>query len=285
VLSACLVSMVVKQMHLADFISPPGILLNFALNQKPKIENMVNLLGIPFDANSSYLRGPAQAPARIRQMDAEGSANRFAENGMEIIPGISYHDLGDLSFTSDDPAYAFQFIRSGVKKHLSSGHPLLCIGGDHSISYPVIDAHTEVYNDLHVLHFDAHTDLYEQGKIQSLQQVGIRTLTTHQREQAKRYGVNILEMKDLHFDFLQQLPSPLYISLDVDVLDPAYAPGVSHHEPGGMSTRQLLHMLQQVKANVVGADLVEYNPSRDINNMTAMVGYKLMKELVVLMLP
>jgi agmatinase len=262
---------------------------------------MINLLGIPFDANSSYLRGPAQAPARIRQMDAEGSANRFAENGVEIIPGTTYHDLGDLSFTSEDPAYAFQFIRSEVKKHLSSGHPLLCIGGDHSVSYPIIDAHTDVYNDLHVLHFDAHTDLYEnfennpyshaspfarlmeQGKIQSLTQVGIRTLTTHQREQAQRYGVNIIEMKDLHFDFLQQLPSPLYISLDVDVLDPAFAPGVSHHEPGGMSTRQLLHKLQHIKATVVGADLVEYNPNRDVNNMTAMVGYKLMKELITIM--
>lgn len=259
---------------------------------------MINLLGIPFDANSSYQKGPAQAPVRIRQMDVEGSSNRFAENGVEIIPGISYHDLGDLSFTSDDPADAFQFIRSEVKMHLKSSHPLLCIGGDHSISYPVIDAHTDVFNDLHVLHFDAHTDLYEnfennpyshaspfarlmeQGKIQSLTQVGIRTLTTHQREQAQLYGVNIIEMKDLHFDFLQQLSSPLYISLDVDVLDPAYAPGVSHHEPGGMSTRQLLHMLQQIKSNVVGADLVEYNPNRDLNNMTAMVCYKLMKELM-----
>jgi agmatinase len=263
---------------------------------------MINLLGIPFDANSSYLRGPAQAPARIRQMDAEGSANRFAENGVEIIPGISYHDLGDLSFTSDEPAPAFQFIRSEVKKYLSSGHKLLCIGGDHSVSYPIIDAHTDVYNDLHVLHFDAHTDLYEnfennpyshaspfarlmeQGKIQSLTQVGIRTLTTHQRKQAQRYGVNIIEMKDLHFDFLQQLSSPLYISLDVDVLDPAYAPGVSHHEPGGMSTRQLVHMLQHIKSRVVGADLVEYNPQRDHNNMTAMVAYKLQKELMAIMI-
>lgn len=262
---------------------------------------MINLLGIPFDANSSYLRGPAQAPPRIRQMDAEGSANRFAENGVEIVPGSSYHDLGDLSFTSDDAAYAFQHIRSSVKHHLGTGHRLLCIGGDHSVSYPIIDAHTDFYNDLHVLHFDAHTDLYEnfennpyshaspfarlmeQGRVQSLTQVGIRTLTTHQREQASRYRVDIMEMKDLRFDVLQQLPSPLYISLDIDVLDPAYAPGVSHHEPGGMSTRQLLHMLQHIKANVIGSDLVEYNPTRDINNMTAMVGYKLMKELMALM--
>ena len=263
---------------------------------------MVNLLGIPFDANSSFLRGPAGAPARIRQMDTDGSANRFAENGLEIVPGLNYTDQGDLPLGSEDPATAFQQIRQGVLHHLHSGRKLLCLGGDHSVSYPIIDAHTDLYNDLHVLHFDAHADLYddfegnpfshaspfarlmERGRVQSLVQVGIRTLTQHQRQQAERFGVQIIEMKDLHVDFLQQLPSPLYISLDIDVLDPAFAPGVSHHEPGGMSTRQLLHMLQHIKAHVIGADMVEYNPQRDINNMTAMVGYKLMKELMALML-
>jgi len=71
----------------------------------------------------------------------------------------------------------------------------------------------------------------------------------------------------------------LYISLDIDVLDPAFAPGVSHHEPGGFSTRELINIIQNIDAEIVGADLVEYNPIRDINNMTAMVCYKLFKEL------
>ena len=110
--------------------------------------------------------------------------------------------------------------------------------------------------------------------------MGIRTLNRHQREQANKYGVNVIEMRHLHFDFLKTLQSPLYVSLDIDVLDPAFAPGVSHHEPGGLTTRQLIRIIQNIEVNIVGADLVEYNPIRDINNMTAMVCYKLFKELI-----
>ena len=86
-------------------------------------------------------------------------------------------------------------------------------------------------------------------------------------------------MKDFNTDFISSLQAPLYISLDIDVLDPAFAPGISHHEPGGMSTRQLIEIIQQIKVPIVGADIVELNPKRDIKNMTAMVAYKLFKEL------
>ena len=123
----------------------------------------------------------------------------------------------------------------------------------------------------------------ETGKINSLTQVGIRTLNTHQAEQAKKFNVNVIEMKDFSEDFINTLEGPLYISLDMDVLDPAFAPGISHHEPGGMSTRQLISVIQKIKVPIIGADIVEYNPIRDINNMTAMVAYKLAKELMAKM--
>ena len=91
-------------------------------------------------------------------------------------------------------------------------------------------------------------------------------------------------MKHFHFDFLKSLQTPLYISVDLDVLDPAFAPGVSHHEPGGLTTRELIHMLQNIPVPIVGADIVEYNPTRDSNNMTAMVAYKVFKELAAAMM-
>lgn len=80
------------------------------------------------------------------------------------------------------------------------------------------------------------------------------------------------------------LSDPVYISLDLDVLDPGFAPGVSHHEPGGLSTREIISMIQDIKAPMVGADIVEYNPLRDINGMTAMAAAKLLKELAAKML-
>lgn len=263
---------------------------------------MIKLLGIPFDANSSFLRGPAFAPPRIRLMDTEGSANRFAENSLEIVEGENYLDLGDISFADSNPEKAFQTIRENVAKHLIDKDKLILFGGDHSVTYPIIDAYSEKYEGLNLLHFDAHPDIHdnfdnnpyshaspfarimESGKVNSLTQVGIRTFSTHQREQVKKFGVTTIEMKDFNYDFIAKLQSPLYISLDIDVLDPAFAPGISHHEPGGMTTREVIKIIQSLDVEIVGADIVEYNPMRDVNNMTAMVCYKLFKEITAKMI-
>ncbi len=263
---------------------------------------MIKLIGIPFDANSSFLKGPALAPARIRMMEAEGSANCYAENGMEIKAAVNYDDCGDIVFKSTHPADGFALIQQTIATQLAGDNKIISLGGDHSVSYPLIDTFTKVHTGLHVLHLDAHADLYEnfddnpyshaspfarileQGKIASLTQVGIRTFNTQQRQQAMRYGVHVVEMNNFNYSFIEKLQSPLYISVDLDVLDPAFAPGVSHHEPGGISTRELLNIIQSIQATIVGADIVEYNPVRDINNMTAMVAYKVLKELVAKML-
>jgi arginase len=263
---------------------------------------MIKLLGIPYDGNSSFLRGPALAPARIRLMDAEGSANRFAEDGSAIIAGDTFIDAGDLTFYEQQPEKVYHQIKKAVGDILGNGHSLLCLGGDHSVSFPIIEAHAERWEVLHVLHLDAHADLYhdfdgnpfshaspfarlmETGKVKSLTQVGIRTLTNHQREQASKFNVTCIEARDFNLAFLPKLKGPLYLSLDVDVLDPAHAPGVSHHEPGGLTTRQVLDVIQQLNVPLVGADIVEYNPVRDIHNITAMVAYKFMKELMACLL-
>jgi len=259
---------------------------------------MIKVIGIPYDNNSSFLKGPSLAPPRIRLTDSDGSANAFAENGMEIKNGVNYFDEGDIVFPDLNPAKAFITIKQKIKDLLINDDKVISLGGDHSVSYPVIDAVGEKYDKLNVLHLDAHADLYdnfdnnpyshaspfarilETGRINSLTQVGIRTLTTHQKIQAQKFGVKIIEMKNFSFDFITTLKSPLYISLDLDVLDPAFAPGISHHEPGGISSRDLITIIQRITASIAGADIVEYNPVRDVNNMTAMVAYKLLKELI-----
>jgi arginase len=263
--------------------------------------NMIKLIGVPFDANSSFLKGSSFAPQRIRLMDREGSANAFTESGLEIRENHTYQDCGDIAFKETNPKKAFTLIQNKIKNLLKDGSKVLSLGGDHSVSYPIISAFSEKYEGLNILHLDAHADLYdnfdnnpyshaspfarlmESGKINSLTQVGIRTLNTHQREQASKFGVQIIEMKDFDFNFIKTLKSPLYISLDLDVLDPAFAPGISHHEPGGMTTRELIRIIQSISVEIVGADIVEFNPIRDVNNMTAMVAYKLLKELMAKM--
>ncbi|MEO0339319.1 MAG: agmatinase [Bacteroidota bacterium] len=259
---------------------------------------MIKLLGIPYDLNSSFLRGAALAPPRIRLMETDGSANTFAELGLDVKEGEVYQDLGDLSLAGLSPKEAFQAIKTAVAEHIADGSKLVSLGGDHSIAYPILDAYTDKFPGLNILQIDAHGDLYEDfegnpyshaspfariletGKVGSLIQVGNRCLTTHQREQAKRFGVDIVEMKDFSMDFLVRLQAPLYVTIDLDALDPAFAPGVSHHEPGGISSRDLFNIIQSIPVKIVGADIVELNPTRDTNNRTAMVAYKALKEVM-----
>ena len=176
------------------------------------------------------------------------------------------------------------------------------MGGDHSITYPIIRSYAKHYNNLSILQLDAHPDLYdelddnrfshacpfarimEENLIKRLVQAGIRTMTGHQSEQAQRFGVEVIEMKEINKAKEISFNGPVYLSLDMDCLDPAFAPGVSHYEPGGMSTRRLLGIIQNLKGKLVGADIVEYNPKRDPQGITAMVAAKLLKEIIARML-
>ncbi|MEM8894415.1 MAG: agmatinase [Bacteroidota bacterium] len=256
----------------------------------------INILGLPYDQNGSYLRGPALAPDLIWQAFNSPSANTYNEQFEDLAASLTYHGyLGIDDFEND--------INAGVTQYLDKGQPLISLGGDHSVTYPTLLAYAKKYPQLSILHIDAHPDLYEnfednhyshaspfarimENKLaQKLVQVGIRTATDHQHQQMQRYGVDYIFMNQFQEDQKMQLDGPVFISLDIDVLDPAFAPGVSHYEPGGMSTRQLINFLQhQSHLNIIGADLVEYNPTRDFNNATAMVAAKLLKELATLIL-
>jgi arginase family enzyme len=113
-----------------------------------------------------------------------------------------------------------------------------------------------------------------------LVQIGIRTINGHQREQAARFGVEVVEMAAL--PALERLKGqrPVYISFDMDVLDPAFAPGISHREPGGMTVREAITHLHAITGIIVAADVVEYNPVQDISGMTATVAAKIVKEIL-----
>lgn len=109
-------------------------------------------------------------------------------------------------------------------------------------------------------------------------------MNLHQREQANRFGVEVIEMKDWNASIRFAFDGPVYLSLDMDVVDPAFAPGVSHYEPGGLTSRELISILQNLNVNMVGADLVEFNPTRDPSGITAMLAAKLFKEMLDLLL-
>lgn len=256
----------------------------------------IGIIGIPLDQNSSFLRGPAKAPQLIIDAIESDSANYFTENLTDLNEHSKVHWCGNVPFKN------YLDISTPIGQLLDTGAIPFTLGGDHSIAYPIMKAVSQKYPNLNIIQFDAHGDLYdeldgnryshacpfarimEDGLASSLTQVGIRTMSQHQKEQADRFNVRVIEMKDWTPEVDLKIEGPVYITFDMDVLDPAFAPGVSHHEPGGLSTREALRMIQQLDVDIVGCDVVEYNPDRDINGMTAMVAAKIVKELLAKLL-
>ena len=253
------------------------------------------LLGIPFDDNSSFEKGPAQAPAVIKEVLAHGSLNKGTELGINLNDNSCWQVANDITFSED--MHFNTRIEQVVEQHLSERRLLLSLGGDHSVSYPIISAYAKHFSKLNILHIDAHSDLYdsfkgnrfsnacpfarvmEDGLCQRLVQVGIRTLNQHQIDQADKFGVEMHEMRAWPLVQPLSFDGPVYVSLDIDGIDPAFAPGVSHREPGGLSTREVIRLIHEIDAPVVGGDIVEFNPKRDIDGLTAQVAAKLTKEL------
>ncbi|HZQ71105.1 MAG TPA: agmatinase [Terriglobales bacterium] len=257
------------------------------------------LVGIPFDANSSFMRGTAEAPPIIREAFRSDSTNLCTESGLDLEGNPMFTDAGDMKVSED---HAFRDIEAGISQMLDKGQRPISLGGDHSITYPIVRALYRKFGQLSIIHFDAHPDLYEEfdgnrnshacpfarileeSMVKQLIQVGIRTMNPHQKKQAEKYEVQVIEMEKLPMYDRLKRAGPVYISFDVDALDPAFAPGVSHREPGGMTVREAMRHLHAITGDIVGADLVEYNPKQDVSNLTAAVCGKILKELLGKML-
>lgn len=258
------------------------------------------VIGVPFDEKSCFLRGAAGGPAAIRAASTGKALNPYTELGLNLEEETIMVDLGDVD-TSGDVDKTFSRIEAAVLEILKKKAKPIILGGDHSITYPAFKALAKQYPALDILHFDAHPDLYEdlygdryshacpfarimeEGLAKGLVQVGIRAATQDQRARALRHGVRMIEMKDIKDGLALRFSRPLYISFDLDALDPAYAPGVSHHEPGGLSTRQALDIIHSLDAKIVGLDVVELNATRDLSGITAAAAVKIIKEVAGMM--
>ena len=255
---------------------------------------MISLLGFEWDASSSYARGTASGPAMIRALLFNEASSAYSLGGVDVRKVLAVRQFPALSA---DAAASREQITACVAAELDAGCAPLSLGGDHSITYPVLKAIKAKYGPVNVLHIDAHPDLYEEfegdryshacplaraledGCVNNLVQVGIRSSNPQLREFGKRYDVVMLGAEQVADVPYERLDGPLYISIDLDGLDPAFAPGVTHQEPGGLTTREVIGMIARCPGQVIGADVVELNPERDINLLTANVAARLVKEL------
>lgn len=257
----------------------------------------VTLLGVPWDEKSSFQRGAAGGPAAIRAAFRSGSTNTWNEDVTDVATFVD--DAGDLRLGDVPDPQAL--ITSTARDLVAVGRPVF-LGGDHAVTWPLVRGVHRQIGRITILHLDAHPDLYdeldgnrdshacplarimEEGLAGRLVQCGIRTANAHQEEQGRRLGVEQVSMRaglDGMLEAVRSLTSPLYLTLDLDVLDPAFAPGVSHPEPGGLSTREVVSLIQAIPAGaLVAADLVELNPANDVRDLTARVAAKLLKEVI-----
>ena len=260
----------------------------------------IAVVGIASDKNSSFMKGAAAAPPLIRDALHSPSSNLCAENGVDLGNAPGWQLSGDIGTPEDQPS--FSRIEGTMRELVEADVRVISLGGDHSITHPIVRAHADRHPSLTILHLDAHPDLYdeldgnrnshacpfarimEEGLATRLVSLGIRAATPHLREQADRFGAETINAGQNWRPAVASLEAPIYLSLDLDVLDPAFAPGISHHEPGGLSTREVLDIIQALPHPPVGADIVDLKPERDQNGVTAMVAAKLLKEILASML-
>lgn len=252
------------------------------------------VLGFEWDASSSHARGCALAPTVVKRLLSSEASSRFSIDLIDMKDVIEDYFIPDLPV---EGAAARAKIERTVMDCLGLNLAPLSIGGDHSVTYPILKAIASRHGPVNVLHVDAHPDLHdefegdpfshacpfarslEDGLVAKLVQVGIRCSDPLQKRCAAKYDV-----ASLRADQWAEIPPeifdrPLYMSIDLDGLDPAFAPGVSHPEPGGLSTLDVLSMIRRIRGPLVGADIVELNPERDIQMATARVVVRLVKEL------
>jgi agmatinase len=259
-------------------------------------------LGIGWDDHSSHARGPALAPAYIRQALHDDAGNRYSANLTDVLHPDRLEDCGDVALCG--LAQDLDRITAAVDAVYARGLGVLALGGDHAVTYPILRGVAPHHGPVSIVHIDAHPDLYddfdgdplshaspfarimEQGLASRLIQIGIRADTPHLRAQAERFGAQSFT-PDQTPAALQTVAAlgagPVYLSIDLDGLDPAFAPGVNHHEPGGLSVREVLAVLAAIPGPLIGADIVELSPARDVNGVTARVAAKLAKEIIARM--
>lgn len=254
----------------------------------------VVMLGMPFDGTVSYRAGSRFAPEMIRL--ASWGLETYSPYFDKDLEDVNFHDIGDLDFPLGNTYKSLDLIRENVEQIYSDKKKVFGIGGEHLVTLPTIQAISKFYKDITVVHFDAHTDLrkeylgeemshsavmYHIGKIigfENLKQIGIRSGMKEEFELMGKYNTRL--------DFPEQLSKlknkNVFVSVDLDVLDPAIMSGTGTPEAGGFTFNELMDWFKELKGlNIIGADVVELSPHYDASGSSTAVATKVIRELLM----
>jgi agmatinase len=263
----------------------------------------VAITGIPFDTATTNRPGTRFGPRAIREASTQLSWAKLDEWDFDVFDQLAVIDYGDCDFDHGRPEMTPERIEKHVKEIISENVGLLSLGGDHFVTYPVLKAHAEKHGPLSLIHFDAHSDTWEdedgridhgtmfyhaakEGIVKADQsvQIGLRTFND------EAWGFNILKAPWVHehgtkavIESIREIvgDNKCYLTFDIDCLDPSYAPGTGTPVIGGLTTNQAQQILRGLAGiNLVGMDLVEVAPAYDVGDITSLAGASLALEML-----
>jgi len=263
-------------------------------------ESDVVIFGVPFDGTASYRPGTRFGPSAIRQeIDGIETYSPYLDRDLS---DYKICDLGDMPMNFGDTKKALDSIKSEVASILSDNKKTVVIGGEHLISLPLIEAYIEKYPNLNVIHFDAHADLRDEfiGEKLShatvmrrvfeklngeLWQFGIRSGAKSEFEFAdENTHINRFDLRGVKEASYKIGSNPVYVTLDIDVLDPSIMPGTGTPEAGGITFVELMEGIKALSGlNIVGADIVELSPHYDQSGVSTSVACKALRELLLIL--
>jgi len=266
-----------------------------ALRPGPKCD--FKIIGIPFDLKSSYRRGAAGGPDAVRRVSTVRSISSYTESDIDLAEDVSVVDGGNIEVVEPVSSY-FDTIENRIARTAEEGSIPVIIGGDHSVIYPVVRGLKHIYDEINIVWLDAHPDIYpeyegdpyshacplarilELNGIRKVYQGGIRALNRDLKRRLAEASVNVADINNIDMLHGLSFVGKTYLTIDIDVLDPAFAPGVSNPVPGGISTRELLNLIMSFDLDIVGFDVVEINPERDVSDITAAAGVKIIMDTI-----
>ncbi len=277
----------------------PFIEQTFISSGAPLKEAPAVILGCPFDGSASFRPGARFGPSAIRR--ASWGIETYSPYFNKDLGKFSIHDMGDLELPLGEKKISLDLIRKAVRKILSGKKFPILLGGDHLITLPVIEEILPWYPELHILHIDAHTDLRKEylGEFHShctvmrriierlgegrLFQIGIRSGIEEEFKLARKMkSIVSFDSTSLNSTIRRLRNRPVYITLDLDVMDPSLLPGVGTPEPGGFTFQEFIFLLKKLqRLHVIGFDMVELTPDYDPTQVSSITASVILREMIL----
>ena len=278
----------------------PFIEQTFISAKTPLKEASAVILGCPYDGSASFRPGARFGPSAIRR--ASWGIETYSPYLNKDLGQFFIHDMGDLELPLGEKKISLDLIRKAVRKILSGNKFPILLGGDHLITLPIVEELVKNYSKLQIVHIDAHTDLREEYLGESvshstvmrrvvdhlgegrLSQIGIRSGTEDEFKLARKMkSIVSFDSRSSLSSMIKRLRNqPVYISLDLDVMDPSLIPGIGTPEPGGLTFYEFISLLKKLQTlHVVGFDIVELTPDYDPTQISSITASVILREMIL----